>query len=72
MSATDVQILNNPAYQRLVENTLELDDMIRNLNHLYTIPTVETLLIRGIETHLRLANISIRNAMKQMRGEVLV
>lgn len=68
---TDVQILNNPMYKRLVEWQVNLDIMIRELQDFYSTPLIDGNLTKGIETHLRISSVSVRNAMKQMRGESL-
>lgn len=67
----DVQILNDPVYQRLRVYEARLNDMITNLEYVYSCPIIDGQLTKGIETHLRISVVSVRNALKQMRGETL-
>jgi hypothetical protein len=68
---TDVQILNTPLYRRVEQYEAQVRGMIDGMELLIYSPQVDPLLAKGILTNLRMSALSMRSAMKQMRGEIL-
>lgn len=65
----NVQILNNSTYVMLSTWEVQLSRMLANMDQVYAMNKIDGRLAQGIETHVKLTAVTLRSAMKQMRGE---